>query len=181
MTTDTSRRAQAEAVVDMLRSATMDYSDPAKQREYEITLAEAALAEHAKAASVSDVGALAERLRERAAEYEATFFYATAELMEQAADALEASLQSGSAGRMVPTIGLDGTPFNFQIGDQVRKTYGYNFPGEIRAAFLTHHGDRRYVVEATGTDYRGMLHIFNEQQLAASPSPDGERQEGETT
>lgn len=55
-------RAQAIAIVDMLRSATMALSDPEKQREYEITLAEAALAEQAKAAPVSDVGALAERL-----------------------------------------------------------------------------------------------------------------------
>jgi hypothetical protein len=52
------RRAQAEAVVDMLDSNTMDFSDPGKQRERLIELVEAALAEHAKAAPVSDVGAL---------------------------------------------------------------------------------------------------------------------------
>jgi hypothetical protein len=57
MMADTFRRAQAEAVVAKRRSATMEFSDPAKQLEYEITLAEAALAEQAKAA-VSDVGAL---------------------------------------------------------------------------------------------------------------------------
>lgn len=61
MTTDTFRRAQAEAVVAKLRSATMKFSNPGEQLEYEITLAEAALSEQAKAAPVSDTKALEAR------------------------------------------------------------------------------------------------------------------------
>lgn len=43
---------------------------------------------------------------------------------------------------------------------------GYRFPGEVRAVFRTKLGAVRYVVEATGKDYAGMLHIFNGDQLA---------------
>lgn len=53
------------------------------------------------------------------------------------------------------------------IGDKVRKPKGYPFPGEVRAVFLTKSGKLRYVVEATGEDYEGMLHIFSPEQIEA--------------
>lgn len=52
-----------------------------------------------------------------------------------------------------------------KIGDQVTKTSGYPYPGEIRAIFTTKVGLTRYVVEAVGGGYQGMLHIFNGEQL----------------
>jgi hypothetical protein len=52
-----------------------------------------------------------------------------------------------------------------QIGTLVRKVEGYGFPGEVRAAFTTRAGTLRYVIEATGADYAGMLHIFNPMQI----------------
>lgn len=52
------------------------------------------------------------------------------------------------------------------IGDAVVKASGYRFPGEVRAAFTNRAGEVRYVVEATGADYAGMLHIFSPDQLA---------------
>ena len=51
------------------------------------------------------------------------------------------------------------------VGAQVRKVTGYPFHGEIRSAFTTTAGQERFVVEATGADYAGMLHIFNGDQL----------------
>lgn len=53
----------------------------------------------------------------------------------------------------------------FREGQQVVKTQGYPFPGEIRAAFRTRAGKWRYVVEATGGGYAGMLHIFDGDRL----------------
>lgn len=54
----------------------------------------------------------------------------------------------------------------YMIGQSViKKTGDYNFPGKIVAAFLTLAGNERYVVEATGEGYTGMLHIFNADQL----------------
>jgi len=63
------------------------------------------------------------------------------------------------------------------VGHQVVKTKGYPFPGEVRAVFKTRAGFVRYVVEATGEDYRGMLHIFDATQLALPPPPQ-ERTDG---
>lgn len=57
--------------------------------------------------------------------------------------------------------------FKYIPGDSVKKIKGYPFPGEVRSSFLTKAGDVRYVVEATGADYVGMLHIFSEEQLDA--------------
>lgn len=54
------------------------------------------------------------------------------------------------------------------IGTHVRKVKGYGFPGVIVAIFTTTTGNVRFVVEATGDDYAGMLHIFNGDQLAAN-------------
>lgn len=53
----------------------------------------------------------------------------------------------------------------FQIGDLVEKRRGYKYPGEVRAVVKTLTGDTRYVVEALSADFRGMLHIFSEEQL----------------
>jgi hypothetical protein len=55
------------------------------------------------------------------------------------------------------------------IGHQVTKRIGYPFPGEVRSVFKTRAGLIRYVVEATGADYSGMLHIFSPEQLSISP------------
>jgi hypothetical protein len=57
------------------------------------------------------------------------------------------------------------TRFKFKIKDVVLKPRGYQFPGVIVARFRTTKGDPRYVVEATGHGYAGMLHIFNPDQL----------------
>ncbi len=51
----------------------------------------------------------------------------------------------------------------YNIGDKVHKVSGYKFPGTVRAVFLTSTGELRYVVELDGY---GLLHIFNERQLA---------------
>lgn len=55
----------------------------------------------------------------------------------------------------------------FAVGATVRKVTGYPYPGEVRAAFKTKAGETRYVVEATGADYAGMLHIFSGEQLGS--------------
>jgi len=52
-----------------------------------------------------------------------------------------------------------------KIGDKVTKPKGYKYPGVIVAVFTTLAGDTRYVVEATGEEYKGMLHIFNGDQI----------------
>ncbi|MCA0027381.1 MULTISPECIES: hypothetical protein [unclassified Mesorhizobium] len=55
------------------------------------------------------------------------------------------------------------------VGTPVVKVLGYPYPGEVRAAFTTTSGNERFVVEATGPDYGGMLHIFSGDQLRALP------------
>ena len=59
--------------------------------------------------------------------------------------------------------------FAFQAGHAVKKTSGYVFNGEVRAAFLTKRNEVRYVVELIteppGGNGDSMLHIFNEGQL----------------
>lgn len=54
------------------------------------------------------------------------------------------------------------------IGTPVTKVLGYSFPGTVVAAFHTLSGQERFVVEATGEQYAGMLHIFNGDQLRAA-------------
>lgn len=61
------------------------------------------------------------------------------------------------------TTGDDETAL--KRGDAVVKINGYAFPGVVVSSFLTLRGLTRVVVEATGADYRGMLHIFNPDQL----------------
>jgi len=50
----------------------------------------------------------------------------------------------------------------YKVGDWVKKYNGYDFVGEVRAAFTKTTGQTRYVVEEGKS---GMLHIFNEDQL----------------
>lgn len=57
----------------------------------------------------------------------------------------------------------------FQIGDRVRKTKGFRFPGVIRAVFLTSADKWRVVVEAEHADFAGMLHIYDPAQLEVVP------------
>ena len=52
-----------------------------------------------------------------------------------------------------------------KIGDTVRKTKGYPFPGVIVADFTNYKGERRVVVEARHPDILGCLHIYNPDQL----------------
>lgn len=54
---------------------------------------------------------------------------------------------------------------DFPTGSPVTKKEGYGYPGEVVAAFRNKIGQLRYVVEATGDGYEGMLHIFNGDQL----------------
>lgn len=51
----------------------------------------------------------------------------------------------------------------FQVRDLVEKDGGYEFPGEVVAAFHTRDGKVRYVVEHLTS--MGLLHIFSESQL----------------
>ena len=61
---------------------------------------------------------------------------------------------------------LPDRPMNeFFVGDKVRKAKGYKYPGVVVSWFETLAGEIRYVVEATGEEYKGMLHIFNGDQL----------------
>lgn len=55
--------------------------------------------------------------------------------------------------------------FLYAVGDSVKKRSGYEFPGIVVAAFHNCAGDVRYVVEATHSQFDGMLHIFNQDQL----------------
>ena len=52
-----------------------------------------------------------------------------------------------------------------KIGDLVRKRAGYEYPGVIVSVFTTQAGAVRYVVEADHPSFKGMLHIFNGEQL----------------
>lgn len=58
---------------------------------------------------------------------------------------------------------IDGATFS--RGQSVVKKEGYNYPGEVVCVFRNKIGQIRYVVEATGVGYEGMLHIFNGDQL----------------
>ena len=60
---------------------------------------------------------------------------------------------------------IDIPDFKFSVGDKVRKVGGtYEANGIIVGHAVTTRGDIRYVFEFS--DYPGMLHIFNESQLA---------------
>ena len=53
----------------------------------------------------------------------------------------------------------------FRVGDLVKKSAGYEYPGIIVSVFTTRAGAVRYVVEADHPAFVGMLHIFNGDQL----------------
>lgn len=53
----------------------------------------------------------------------------------------------------------------YKIGDKVKKTKGYLFPGEVVSVFTNLKGQIRYVVECTAEGAEGCLHIYNEEQL----------------
>jgi hypothetical protein len=53
-----------------------------------------------------------------------------------------------------------------KLGKKVNKVSGYRYPGEVVAVFNNKAGETRFVVEATGEEYAGMLHIFNQNQLS---------------
>lgn len=54
---------------------------------------------------------------------------------------------------------------SLNVGDHVEKTSGYLYPGIIVAKFETTAGEIRYVVECDVAVCRGMLHIYNGNQL----------------
>jgi hypothetical protein len=51
----------------------------------------------------------------------------------------------------------------FKVGDRAYKPKGYKFPCTVVSVFQTTEGETRLVGEMEGN---GMLHIFNESQLA---------------
>lgn len=61
----------------------------------------------------------------------------------------------------------------FVIGAPVHKPTGYNYEGTIQSVFTNTAGEIRYVVE--NTQSAGMLHIFNEGQLAHGTYADAEK------
>lgn len=54
----------------------------------------------------------------------------------------------------------------YTIGTRVVKPEGYAYPGEVRGIVITTTGELRYVVELMTRETSGMLHIFNEKQIA---------------
>jgi hypothetical protein len=66
-------------------------------------------------------------------------------------------------------------PRRFVVNDRVQKARGYKYPGVVVSQFLTLSGQVRYVVEALHPDFKGMLHIFSDEQLepADSTTPHG--------
>lgn len=64
----------------------------------------------------------------------------------------------------------------FKIGDRVQKKLGYPFPGVVVGVFLVPACDGedsyyyRYDVLASHSLFRGLLHIFNDEQLVIRQS-----------
>lgn len=56
------------------------------------------------------------------------------------------------------------------VGDNVRKVSGYAFDGTIQAVFYTRAHVKRIVVESTLIP--GLVHIFNDTQLALVGEPE---------
>jgi hypothetical protein len=56
------------------------------------------------------------------------------------------------------------------VSDRVQKARGYKYPGVVVSRFLTLSGQVRYVVEALHPDFKGMLHIFSDEQLEPQPT-----------
>lgn len=53
----------------------------------------------------------------------------------------------------------------WQIGDKVRKRFGYAFPGIILGSFVTTDGKKKYVVECTAPGCEGLVHIHQGIEL----------------
>lgn len=53
----------------------------------------------------------------------------------------------------------------FSLGDKVKKSKGYAWPGVVVAVFFTTAGHCRIVVECTVPGVAGALHIYNPEQL----------------
>jgi hypothetical protein len=51
------------------------------------------------------------------------------------------------------------------VNQKVQKIKGYKYPGIILCIFETLEGKIRYVVEADHPDFRGMLHIFSDNDI----------------
>jgi hypothetical protein len=51
------------------------------------------------------------------------------------------------------------------LHQKVRKIKGYKYPGVIVSIFYTLDKNVRYVVEADHPDFRGMLHIFSDNDI----------------
>lgn len=66
---------------------------------------------------------------------------------------------------------MSETAIPWPVGTKVVKATGYLFPGEVRGWIMTRAGFVRYVVEATGDEYLGMLHIFSPEQLVVVEKP----------
>jgi hypothetical protein len=60
---------------------------------------------------------------------------------------------------------LGQTVQSYDLGDKVNKRDGYKYPGVIVSVFTTLDGKVRYVVEADHPDFRGMLHIFGDNDI----------------
>jgi hypothetical protein len=60
---------------------------------------------------------------------------------------------------------LGQTVQSYDLGDTVNKRAGYKYPGKIVSVFTTLDGKVRYVVEADHPDFRGMLHIFGDNDI----------------
>lgn len=58
-------------------------------------------------------------------------------------------------------------PWKFVHGQCVSKVKGYLFPGVVVARFLNLQGLERYVVECTAPDVKGILHVYNPEDLRA--------------
>lgn len=86
-----------------------------------------------------------------------------------AVDTLEIFLAREKSRTPPPQSHVEGVDIpRLPVGTPVTKVLGYPFPGTVVSAFHTLSGQERFVVEATGEAYRGMLHIFNGDQLRAT-------------
>ncbi len=59
--------------------------------------------------------------------------------------------------------------YEYVVGDPVKKSSGYLWPGVVVSRFRTLRGENRYVVECTVPEGAGALRIFSEAQLESRP------------
>jgi hypothetical protein len=89
-------------------------------------------------------------------------------LIEGVAEAASAILALPTLAALLGGNGWRGIESKFKIGDHATKPKGYRFDSEIRAVFTMKAGAVRLVAENSD----GILHIFNEGQLARPlPAP----------